>query len=82
MNMPFGNIQGLMQAYQQFMTNKPKDLGNDPNQIIQKMKSLMKLKILFTVKRLKDYLILISNLLIKNIILQELKTWKINLILK
>lgn len=37
MNMPFGNIQGLMQAYQQFMTNKPKDLGNDPNQVIQKM---------------------------------------------
>lgn len=37
MNMPFGNIQGLMQAYQQFMTNKPKDLGNDPNMVIQKM---------------------------------------------
>ncbi len=37
MNMPFGNIQGLMQAYQQFMTNRPKDLGNDPNQVIQKM---------------------------------------------
>lgn len=37
MNMPFGNIQGLMQAYQQFMSNRPKDLGNDPNQVIQKM---------------------------------------------
>lgn len=34
---PFGNIQGLMQAYQQFMNNRPKDIGNDPNTAIQNL---------------------------------------------
>ena len=42
--MPFGNIQGLMQGYQQFMGQRqqflnqlPKEMGKDPNQIIQNM---------------------------------------------
>ena len=44
MNMPFGNIQGLMQGFQQFMGQRqqflnqiPKEMGQDPNQIIQNM---------------------------------------------
>ena len=42
--MPFGNIQGLMQGYRQFMAQKdqflsqiPKEMGDNPNQIIQNM---------------------------------------------
>ena len=42
--MPFGNIQNLMQGYRQFMAQKdqflnqiPKEMGNNPNQIIQNM---------------------------------------------
>ena len=44
MNMPFGNIQNLLQSYQQFMSNRqqflqqiPKEMGSNPNQIIQNM---------------------------------------------
>lgn len=44
MNMPFGNIGNLIQGYQQFMAQKeqflsqiPKEMGSNPNQIIQNL---------------------------------------------
>lgn len=44
MNMPFGNINNFIQGYQQFMSQKeqflsqiPKEMGSNPNQIIQNM---------------------------------------------
>ena len=44
MNMPFGNIGNLIQGYQQFMSQKeqflsqiPKEMGSNPNQIIQNL---------------------------------------------
>jgi len=44
MNMPFGNFNNFIQGYQQFMSQKeqflsqiPKEMGSNPNQIIQNM---------------------------------------------
>ncbi len=44
MNMPFGNIVNFIQNYRQFMAQKeqflsqiPKEMGSNPNQIIQNL---------------------------------------------
>ena len=44
MNMPFGNFNNFIQGYQQFMAQKeqflsqiPKEMGSNPNQIIQNL---------------------------------------------
>lgn len=44
MNMPFGNVVSFIQNFQQFMAQReqflaqiPKEMGSDPNQIIQNL---------------------------------------------